>query len=163
MPQNTLFLNPAPKQGPDTTNSLAGSGTLVLEWTRLSDLTGNATYAKLAQKGQSHLINPNTEAFPGLVGSTIDLKSGAFTDQNGGWTAGSDSFYEYLIKMYLYDPSQFSDYKDRWVLAADSTMQHLASHPSKAKDLTFLCDYSGTQTHTESQHRTCILVLVFPS
>ena len=34
------------------------SETLVLEWTHLSDLTGDETYGALAQKGESYLHNP---------------------------------------------------------------------------------------------------------
>lgn len=36
-----------------TTNGLAVTGTLVLEWTRLSGLTGDKEYAKRSQKAQS--------------------------------------------------------------------------------------------------------------
>ncbi|EPQ65788.1 hypothetical protein BGT96224_1289B [Blumeria graminis f. sp. tritici 96224] len=55
--------------------------------------------------------------------------------------------------MYAYDPSRFGTYKDRWVLAADSSIAHLASHPSSRPDLTFMADYMGTNLIFESQHR----------
>jgi len=71
----------------------------------------------------------------------------------GGWAGGDDSFYEYLIKMYVYDSSSFGAYKDRWVAAADSSIQYLASHPSSRPDLTFLAQYDGTQRIFESEHR----------
>ena len=92
-------------------------GTLVLEWTRLSDLTGDSQYADLSQKAESYLLNPqpaSSEPFPGLVGSNIDIDTGMFLDARGAWTGGTDSFYEYLIKMYVYDPSRFGVYKDRY-------------------------------------------------
>lgn len=157
IPSNNLYLNPEGTDG-STTNGLATIGTLVLEWTRLSDLTGNDTYGKLAQKGESYLLNPqpaSSEPFPGLVGTNVDLSSGLFQDASGGWVGGDDSFYEYLIKMYVYDPVRFASYKDRWVLAADSTIQYLASHPSTRPDLTFTAAYDGQELLFVSEHLAC--------
>ncbi|KAI9839391.1 MAG: maturation of Asn-linked oligosaccharides protein [Sclerophora amabilis] len=141
-----------------TTNSLAGTGTLVMEWTRLSDLTGDGQYARLAQIAESYLLHPkpaDAESFPGLVGSAIDINTGNFTTSAGSWGASSDSFYEYLIKMYVYDQSAFSEYKDRWVKAADSTIAKLTSHPSSRKDITFVSTFSKDGTGHSSQHLTC--------
>jgi mannosyl-oligosaccharide alpha-1,2-mannosidase len=77
----------------------------VLEWTRLSDLTGDPSYGRLAQRAEEYLLNPQpqglAEPFPGLVGSTISIKNGSFVDNQGGWGGGADSFYEYLIKVSL--------------------------------------------------------------
>lgn len=155
IPRNNLFIsNKTTNESP--TNSLATIGTLVLEWTHLSDLTGNQTYAKLSQKAQSYLMNPkpaSSEPWPGLVGSDISINTGEFQDAYGGWIGGSDSFYEYLIKMYAYDISRFETYRDRWILAADSSISHIASHPSSRPDLTFLAQYNGTKHILESEHR----------
>lgn len=130
-------------------------GTLVLEWTRLSDLTGNPKYAKLVDKCESYLLHPTgaPEAWPGLVGDSISTKDGKFLNSNGGWSGGTDSFYEYLIKMYVYDPKAYGVYRDRWIAAADSTMAHLASHPTSRKELTFLNQYSGQNTEPVTGHR----------
>ncbi|KAI6250053.1 putative mannosyl-oligosaccharide alpha-1,2-mannosidase 1B [Erysiphe necator] len=141
-----------------TTNGIARVGSLVLEWTRLSDLTGDQRYATLSQKGQSYLLSPKpatSEPWPGLVGSVLNVETGEFLNAEGGWVGGSDSFYEYLIKMYAYDTSRFSSYRDRWVLAADSTIAHLASHPSSRPEITFLAYYNGNQIDYESQHLAC--------
>lgn len=157
IPINDLFFtNQTTDQS--TTNGIARIGSLVLEWTHLSDLTGDPKYATLSQKAESYLLNPKpavSEPWPGLVGSVVDVQTGEFVSTVGGWIGGSDSFYEYLIKMYAYDTSRFSTYRDRWVLAADSTMAHLASHPSSRPDLTFLAFFNGTNPIYESQHLAC--------
>ena len=57
IPSNNLYLKHHRTDGSDT-NGLATIGTLVLEWTHLSDLTGNDTYGELAQTGESYLLNP---------------------------------------------------------------------------------------------------------
>ncbi|TQS34146.1 hypothetical protein Golomagni_05484, partial [Golovinomyces magnicellulatus] len=157
IPRNSLFIqNKTTNESP--INTLATIGTLVLEWTHLSDLTGNQTYAKLSQKAQSYLMNPkpaSLEPWPGLVGTDISVITGEFQDANGGWIGGSDSFYEYLIKMYAYDISRFEIYRDRWILAADSSISHLASHPSSRPDLTFLAQYKGIKPIYQSEHLAC--------
>jgi mannosyl-oligosaccharide alpha-1,2-mannosidase len=129
-----------------------------MEWTRLSDLTGNETYAALTQKAESYLLSPkpaSSEPWPGLVGTNIDINTGKFQDASGGWNGGTDSFYEYLIKMYVYDTTRFATYKDRWILAADSTIEHLASHPSSRPDLTYLASYNNRTLNLVSGHLAC--------
>ncbi|RAH50276.1 glycoside hydrolase family 47 protein [Aspergillus brunneoviolaceus CBS 621.78] len=157
VPYNNLNITSKGNDGA-TTNGLAVTGTLVLEWTRLSDLIGDSTYADLSQKAESYLLNPqpqSAEPFPGLVGSNINIATGQFADGAVSWNGGADSYYEYLIKMYVYDPNRFETYKDRWVAAAESSMKHLASHPSTRPDLTFLASYNNGKLGLSSQHLTC--------
>ncbi|PFH62751.1 hypothetical protein XA68_12179 [Ophiocordyceps unilateralis] len=154
IPDPGLFLNPTHRRSGSLDNNLAEAGTLVLEWTRLSDLTGNQTYAQLAEKAESHLLSPKGVAgsWPGLVGNTVSLSDGKFLNNDGGWSGGTDSFYEYLIKMFQYDPKTYGEYRDRWVLAAKSTMNNLASHPTTRPDLTYLMQYSGPKVEPVSTH-----------
>lgn len=155
IPDPIIVLNPEPRLNGSTRNNIAEVGTLVLEWTRLSDLTGDPIYAELAQKAESYLITPTPEAgepFPGLTGTFVSIEDGSFVDGNGGWGGYTDSFYEYLIKMYLYDPEEFFLYKERWVAAADSTIEYLASSPTSREDITFLAQYRGTQLVPTSSH-----------
>lgn len=154
VPDNSVFFGP-PRKGGSDINGVATIGTLVLEWTRLGDLTGNKTYGALAQTGEDYLLHPKPafgEPFPGLLGTRVNISTGLFTDSVGGWVGGDDSFYEYLIKMYLYDPVRFEEYKDRWVTAVESTIKNLASHPSSRPDLTFLAMYQNTTLGFISQH-----------
>ncbi|AEO64117.1 cd747304-e9c2-4397-a3d7-9d3b858f5112 [Thermothielavioides terrestris] len=157
VPDNNLYFNP-PRRGGSDTNGIATIGTLVLEWTRLSDLTGDPQYGALAQKGESYLLSPSPalgQPFPGLLGTNVRLSDGQFVDGNGGWGGGDDSFYEYLIKMYLYDPQRFAKYRDRWVAAADSSIKYLASHPTTRPDLTYLAMWQNTTLRFTSQHLAC--------
>ncbi|PKS12869.1 hypothetical protein jhhlp_000209 [Lomentospora prolificans] len=158
VPDNDLAFDPDPRRIGTADNWIATVGTLVLEWERLSDITGNAEYGELAKKGESYLLDPQppeAEPFPGMVGSRVWVENGTFVDAMGGWNGGTDSFYEYLIKMYVYDPVRFESYKDRWVLAADSSMEYLASHPTTRPDLTFLAMYLGQTRYFYSGHLSC--------
>lgn len=157
VPSNNLYFGNRSTDGSET-NGLATIGTLVLEWYRLSDLTGNETYGQLAQTGENYLLSPQpatSEPFPGLVGTNVNITTGLFTDAEGGWNGGDDSFYEYLIKMYVYDSSRFASYRDRWVTAADSTIANLASHPSSQPELTFLAEFNRTELIENSGHLAC--------
>ena len=139
-------------------SGLAAAGTLILEWTRLSDLTGNPLYAALVERAESCLLFPSpaaAEPFPGLLGTNIDPTTGQFLDAYGGWGAGADSFYEYLIKMWIYDPARYGVLKDRWTTAANSTMAYLASRSLTRPDLTFLAMYNGPSRYLLSQHLAC--------
>ncbi|KAI1369825.1 glycoside hydrolase family 47 protein [Xylaria arbuscula] len=149
VPNNNLVFNGpnGPVTDGSTTNGIATIGTLILEWTRLSDLTGDDKYAKLVRAGEEYLLNVKNpevgEPYPGLIGTNVNIDDGTFADSSGGWNGGTDSFYEYLIKMYIYDTERFEVFKDRWIAAIDSSITYLTSHPSTAPELTFLAAYNG--------------------
>ncbi|KAF2744868.1 glycoside hydrolase family 47 protein [Sporormia fimetaria CBS 119925] len=153
IPHNTLYFNN--RSTCNCANSLATAGTLILEWVRLSDLTGNTTYATLVETAESHLLYPRPAAaqpFPGLLGTFLNTTSGQFLDARGGWGGSTDSFYEYLLKMYIYDPSRYSLMLDRWQLAADSTIAYLTSHPCPKPELLFPAEYIGRMLSNTSSH-----------
>src|SRR5947199_4567787 len=73
IPVNNLNIEEKTTDG-STTNGLATTGTLVLEWTRLSDLLNTTEYANLIQTAESFLLNPkplSDEPWPGLLGTDI--------------------------------------------------------------------------------------------
>lgn len=140
VPRN--WLDPAKCTTDDgQSNTLAGSGSMILEFARLSEITGNRTYAELAQKAESYLLNPSpreSEPYPGLLGAYVRVADGQFMDAKGGWGSLSDSYYEYLIKAYVYDRKTYAPYLDRWELAADSTIRMVASKPFGRANEVFL-------------------------
>jgi mannosyl-oligosaccharide alpha-1,2-mannosidase len=156
IPDNSLFFDPKPRKAGSQDNWLATIGTLVLEWTRLSDLTGDKVYGELTQKAENYMFHPKpewAEPFPGMVGSRVFIANASFADATGSWNGGTDSYYEYLIKMWVYDPKRFSTYRDQWIKAADSSIKYLASHPSSRPDLTFLSYYDGDTRFYQAGHR----------
>ena len=156
IPHNDIYINQTWSQL--ETNGLATTGSLILEWNRLSDLTGDPTYGDLASKAESYLLKPHPSynvPFPGLLGTKIDIESGYFLDAAGGWNGGDDSYYEYLIKMYVYDPVRFVNYRDAWIEAADSSIKFLASHPSGRSDVTFLAAYANQTILPFGTHLGC--------
>lgn len=88
------WLDPASCQTDQgTSNTVAGVGTMILEFARLSDITGNETYAKLAQRAEEYLLRPSPssgEPYPGLLGSFVSVANGEIMDSKGSWGAISD-------------------------------------------------------------------------
>ena len=65
-----------------------------------------------------------------------------------------------LFSSFIYDPTRFSEYRDRWLLAVDSSICYLASHPSPSPNntftnLTFLAEFQNTTLILNSEHLMC--------
>jgi mannosyl-oligosaccharide alpha-1,2-mannosidase len=105
---------------------------LILEWTRLSDLSGDRKYFDLTKKAQDKVMAQNLGAnmkdkkSPGLIGEYIDLNTG-ISSGNTHWDALADSYYEYLMKTFVYDPRRFDDYGRAYKVAARSAMNNLTT------------------------------------
>lgn len=141
----------------NSTNT-ASTGTFVLEWARLSDLTGNETYRQLTERAESYLVNPSpSPVYPGLVGTQFDVDTGSMITFDGGWHSGVDSFLEYLIKDYQYKKSAATtEYKNFWLQAVQSTIEYIALTPYGFPDLRFISelDVNGSITYSEDSF-TC--------
>ena len=159
IPSNNLNLtSQMPTSDNGGTGGLAIVGSLVLEWQRLSDLTGDAEYGTLATIGESHILHPKpsyNEPWPGLLGTRMNLTTGLFVDADGGWAGRDDSGYEYMIKMYAYNTEKNRIYKDRWLLAADSSMKYLASQSPTQHNATWLARYNNHTLASTSDHLAC--------
>ncbi|KAF8680473.1 Glycosyl hydrolase family 47 [Rhizoctonia solani] len=89
----------------------AGAGSLLLEWTTLSRLTGDPEFERVARKAFFAIWNRRSDL--GLLPNTINLASGAWLQPEiAGIGAGIDSFYEYALKMYVMTGE--SEYYDVW-------------------------------------------------
>ncbi|KAH2295581.1 hypothetical protein KXV50_001917 [Aspergillus fumigatus] len=77
----------------------AGAGSLVLEFTVLSRLTGDGRYEELAKRAFWAVWTRRSDI--GLIGSGIDAESGRWVHSYTGIGAGIDSFFEYAFKSYV--------------------------------------------------------------
>ena len=82
----------------DVTNP-AEVGTLLIEFGTLSKLTGKPVYYAKAKRA---LVEVYSRRSPiGLVGSSINVRTGKWTDPVSHISGGIDSYYEYLLKAWL--------------------------------------------------------------
>src|SRR6516164_8885092 len=71
-------------------------GTLLIEFGALSKLTGKPVFYDKAKRALVELYNRRSKI--GLVGSAINVETGAWTDTTSHISGGIDSYYEYLLK-----------------------------------------------------------------
>jgi hypothetical protein len=77
----------------------AETGTLILEFGTLSRLTGDPIFMEKAKRA---LVETWKRRSPiGLVGETIDVRTGAWIHTDSHIDGGIDSYYEYLLKCSL--------------------------------------------------------------
>jgi mannosidase alpha-like ER degradation enhancer 2 len=83
----------------DEQTNPAEVGTLLMEFGTLSKLTGKPVYYDKAKHALVELYNRRSSI--GLVGSSLNVKTGAWTDPTSNIGGGIDSYYEYLLKCWL--------------------------------------------------------------
>jgi mannosidase alpha-like ER degradation enhancer 2 len=97
MPYVNVNLKTGAVRGEET--NPAEVGTLLLEFGTLSKLTGKPIYYEKAKHSLVELYNRRSPL--GLVGSSIDIKTGKWKDETSHVGGGIDSYYEYLLKGWL--------------------------------------------------------------
>lgn len=148
----------------DSHASSAAAASLSLEFTRLSQITGDPKYYDAVSK-VSELLHEtqNHTRLPGMWPMFFNLRDLDATQDNS-FTVGAlaDSLYEYLPKIYALLRRLESGYRDMFLTAADAIESHLLYRPMVVhnEDVVF----SGTVTvHTdrsmklnaEGQHLGC--------
>lgn len=125
---------------------IAETGTLILEFDRLSKYSNNATFRNFAAKAMRATINASPLPFPGLNPQGIDPATNKPRGDYVTWGGGSDSYFEYLIKASYLNGNPYS-YMPAWVRAVNSSIAHLmttAGGNTTRKDLLYLADYSAS-------------------
>jgi len=97
MPYRFVNLHTGAVSGP--VSNPAEIGTLMLEFGTLSKLTGDGRFYDAAKRAVMALYDRRSTI--GLVGSGIDVRTGAWTDPDSHVSGGIDSYYEYLLKSWL--------------------------------------------------------------
>lgn len=83
----------------DPLTNPAEAGTLLIEFGTLSKLTRKPIFYDKAKRA---LVETYKRRSPiGLVGSTINVETGEWTDKDSHLSGGIDSYYEYLLKCWL--------------------------------------------------------------
>lgn len=75
------------------TNTVAGAGSLILEFARLSEITGDEAYVDRARHAEAYLLEPwpaEREIWPGILGSFVAVGDGSLVDEQGSWGSLAD-------------------------------------------------------------------------
>jgi mannosyl-oligosaccharide alpha-1,2-mannosidase len=150
---------------PDS-GSFAGFASLSMEFTRLSQLTGDMRYFDAVQRLTNILDKQQfTTKLPGMWPIKYDWAAAKFNGNSFGLGASADSGYEYLLKMYplLGGTTQASQYERLYKAAVDTAIQNVFFRPMSPDGADVLI--SGklivspgiSNLVTESEHLACFL------
>jgi hypothetical protein len=106
----------------DPVTNPAETGTLLIEFGTLSRLTGNPVFYEKAKRA---LVETFKRRSPlGLVGESINVETGAWTNTDSHISGGIDSYYEYLWKCWLLFGDK--DCRDMWNASIPAINKYLA-------------------------------------
>lgn len=105
----------------DPINNPAEIGTLILEFGTLSKLTGDARYYDAAKRGMTAVYARRSDL--GLVGETIDVRTGAWENTASHVSGRIDSWYEYLLKAWRLFGDE--DFRRMWEESIAAVNRHL--------------------------------------
>ena len=151
-----------------TNEPSAASGSLSMEFTRLSQLTGDAKYYDNIARITSLLAaTQNATLLPGMWPTFFNLRDGILTHDTS-FTLGAlaDSLYEYLPKMHALLGGADPVYANMYLHAADTIKRNLLFRPMTSDNADIL--FSGTVNvqglgedqktlDPEGQHLTCFI------
>jgi mannosidase alpha-like ER degradation enhancer 2 len=94
-----VYINLRTGQTRDPITNPAEIGTLLLEFGTLSKLTGRDVFYEKAKRALVGIFKRRSPL--GLVGESINVETGAWTNTDSHISGGIDSYYEYLWKCWL--------------------------------------------------------------
>jgi len=106
----------------DPNSNPAETGTLLLEFGTLSKLTNNPVFYDKAKRALVETYKRRSSI--GLVGSGINVETGAWTDTDSHVSGGIDSYYEYLWKCWLLFGDK--DCLEMWNASIPAVQKYLA-------------------------------------
>ena len=144
---------------------LAELGSLTLEFTHLSQLTGDMRWYDAVQRITDLLDEQqNKTRLPGLWPRHVNLNTADFTER-GDFALGAeaDSAYEYLPKMIaLLGGGNAEQYARMWNYAADTASKHLLYRPMTPEDADILLSGTADAAYStgvtaHSEHLGCFV------
>ncbi|KAH7153426.1 glycoside hydrolase [Dactylonectria macrodidyma] len=141
----------------------AAPGSLCLEFTRLSQLTGDSKFYDAADRVTQFLARAqNHSMLPGMWPVTLDFEHEQVRDGSFSLGALADSLYEYLPKMHALLGGLDPTFETMYRTAMDVVERNLLFRPMLADqaDVLFAGDVHFTEQGdaflvTESQHLSC--------
>lgn len=133
---------------------LAELGTCQMEFFSLSQRLQDDKYATISQK-PIDVIDKSRPSIPGLYPIYISPTHGSFTNNRVAWGAMGDSFYEYLLKMYLLTGKRHEQYRTMYLTSISSMLQHLYSHTPRGT--AYIADLDNGQKDHKMDHLVCFV------
>ncbi|KAM9990260.1 hypothetical protein ACTFIY_006295 [Dictyostelium cf. discoideum] len=131
---------------------LCEPASMFLELNELSRITGDPKYKQYSDRIVDALASMNP-SIPGLYPTLISQDGSRFCNNQISVGVMGDSFYEYLLKMWIYQDGVEEKYSKLFQLSADAIIKHLYK-VSKQGD-GFITNLEGNSITNTQEHLTC--------
>lgn len=128
----------------DSLNNPAEIGSLMMEFGKLSKLTGDKKYYNIAKKAIMEVYKRKSKI--GLVGLQIDAITGEWKNKESAIGAYIDSYYEYLYKCWKLFSDK--DFKTAWDVHNKAIKQYLISKEKNGWFMKQVDMNTGKETNT---------------
>ncbi|KAG0244039.1 hypothetical protein BGW41_000467 [Actinomortierella wolfii] len=139
--------------------ALAEIGTIQLEFTRLSRLTGNPIYETKARK-IIDILGSQTSEIKGLLPELVTPGKRHYTHFRAHVAGMTDSYYEYLLKEWILLDGKEPKYREMFEESMDSLEEYMVSRPSDGSQEYAIVGKVETSTkniETTMDHLACFI------
>lgn len=166
LPSHWLYFDSAKKgkQLADESMSGAAGCSMGMEFTRLSQITGDSKYYDATERVKQFIYrNQNKTKIPGLWPHVMNYRDERVDTSMFTLGAGADSLYEYLPKMHAIMGGLDPQYAQMTLQALDTATEHLLYRPMTPEEEDILMagnvvETAGSEELTaEMQHLTCFV------
>lgn len=133
---------------------LAEFGCMHLEFIYLSQITNNTVYAKKVNRVRE--VISSLEKPDGLYPNYLNPKTGKWGQKHVSVGALGDSFYEYLLKSWLFSNKQDSQAKKLYDDAVVAIEKQLLKY-SKQNNLAYFAEMKGNRVEHKMDHLACFI------
>ena len=133
---------------------LSELGTLQVEFRYLSMASGDPKYEKISMKAIQAMYRANPAH--GLYPIKVGVGSGKFTDQHVTFGALGDSFYEYLLKLWIQGGKKETWLRDMYDRSVEGMIDVLLK-PSSPSGLAYISDWDGRRNIAKMDHLVCFM------
>lgn len=156
MPSTHIRLNGKGNASIRGSSNIAEVGTLQVEFRYLSKALGDPKYAQRSEK-VFELLQPlqsqNNGLFPYGINRQTPVK---FTNSNIRFGAMADSFYEYMLKVWLQGGKKESIYREMYDYAMDGLHEKLILKTNK-DGLTYIAELNSGRLNHKMDHLACFM------
>ncbi|KAJ2080179.1 hypothetical protein H4R24_003267 [Coemansia sp. RSA 988] len=137
---------------------IAEAGTVQLEYWKLSELTGNSIYHDTAQRAVD-VLDKARKPYKGLYPIWIDINSGKLVSGQITFGGRGDSWYEYMIKQYIYSRHSSDQYRRMYEESIDGMKAKMIGQSIYDPDMYYVGDLDSTATKFSPrfEHLTCFV------
>src|ERR1700753_3423873 len=153
-------------ESPHSYTLAAEVGSMTLEFTRLSQLTGDLRFFDAVQRISNVLESEQSQTrIPGLWPVVFNAQKKSFRDERDFTLGGrADSMYEYIPKEYILLGGNPEQHRRMYIEYLEAVHEHLLFKPMNPDNLDILivgsakADNGKITLNPEGQHLTCFFV-----